>query len=262
VVISLTLTLRAETLGMALSTSIGITPSQLATTWEAFSLNTKLSELTDLSFQAYRNAVIKDYDSAVISRPGLGKRHGLPMVTPETKRVHLAPTTDPQTSAVDAIAPTSRRVSVSPNKDVSQELPVMKMPSYDERTGVGKVVVSYHPKKVLPGEHVAASGKPRCLISVDFATNTTQAYRHMFTTLEERARILDDHLASMAEDIVEFLGSEGVAELEAVGVPRQEKVTCVGRICNEVCDSQVSSSLHRLSAGYCSLFIASLILGA
>ena len=228
---------------MALSSSIGITPTQLATTWEAFSLNKKVSELTDLSFQAYRNAVIKDYDTAVISRPGLGKRHGLPMVTPEAKRFHNAPATDAQTSAVDAIAHNSRRVSFSPNKMVvSEQLPVMQMPSYEERTGVGKVVVSYHPKKVLPVEHIAASGKPRCLISLDFGTNVTQAYRHMFTTLEERARILDDHLASMGEDIVEFLGSEGVAEVEAVGVPRQEQVTCVGRICNEVCDAFVASS--------------------
>ena len=89
--------------------------------------------------------------------------------------------------------------------------------------------------------------KARCLISLDFPTNVTQAYRHMFTTLEERARILDDHLASMGEDIVDFLGSEGVAELEAVGVPRQELVTCVGRICNEVCGTSVSNSWSVLS---------------
>ena len=222
---------------MALSSGIGITPTQLATTWEAFSLNKKVSELTDLSFQAYRNAVIKDYDTAVISRPGLGKRQGLAMVTPEAKRVHFGS----DTSAVDAIAQNSRRVSVSP----SHIAPLVQMPSYDERTGVGKVVVSYHPKKVLPAEHVPASGKARCLISLDFPTNVTQAYRHMFTTLEERARILDDHLASMGEDIVDFLGSEGVAELEAVGVPRQELVTCVGRICNEVCGTSVSNSWHR-----------------
>ena len=225
---------------MALSSSIGITPTQLATTWEAFSLNKKVSDLTDLSFQAYRNAVIKDYDTAVISRPGLAKRQGLPTVTPEAKRVHMGPTIDAPTSAVDSIALNSRRVSVSPSKIVP--LPLVQMPSYDERTGVGKVVVSYHPKKVPPAEHVPASGKPRCSISFDFPTNVTQAYRHMFTTLEERARILDDHLATMGEDIVEFLGSEGVAELEAVGVPRQELVTCVGRICNEVCGTSISNS--------------------
>jgi hypothetical protein len=57
----------------------------------------------------------------------------------------------------------------------------------------------------------------------------------MFTTLEERAKILDDQLVTMGEEIMEScLGGDDVAELEAVGVPRQDKVTCVGRICNEV----------------------------
>lgn len=222
---------------MALSTSIYVTPAQLATTWEAFSLNTKVTELTDLSFQAYRNAVIKDYDSAIISRPGLGKRHGLPMVTPDAKRLqHLHPSDDTRnpTSAIDAIAST-RRVSVSPNKALApHQDPAIQMPSYEERTGVGKVVVAYHPKQALKAEHVPASGKPRCTISTDFETNLTKAYRHMFTPLEERARILDDHLMSMGDKIMESLDSEDVADIEAVGVPRQEKVTCIGRICNEV----------------------------
>ncbi len=39
---------------------------------------------------------------------------------------------------------------------------------------------------------------------------------------------VDDHLTSMGEDIVDLLGSsKSFAELKAVGVPRQEKVTCV-----------------------------------
>jgi hypothetical protein len=217
---------------MALSTSNDITPAQLATTWEAFSLNTKATELTELSFQAYRNAVIKDYDTAVISRPGLGKRQGLPMVTPDAKRLQQLATTP--TSAVDAIA-SARRVSVSPNKLVApNQAPVIQMPSYEERTGVGKVVVAYHPKHAFKVEHIPATLKPRCTISTDFETNLTKAYRHMFTPLEERARILDEHLMSMGEKIMESLDSEDVADIEAVGVPRQDKVTCVGRICNEV----------------------------
>ena len=108
------------------------------------------------------------------------------------------------------------------------------MPSYEERTGVGKVVVAYHPKHAFKAEHIPATGKPRCTISTDFETNLTKAYRHMFTPLEERARILDDHLMSLGDKIMESLATEDVADIEAVGVPRQDKVTCVGRICNEV----------------------------
>jgi hypothetical protein len=218
---------------MALSTSNAITPSQLATTWEAFSLNRNVMELTDLTFKAYRNAVIKDYDSAVMSKPG--KRHGLPMVTPDAKKLQM---TSSPTSAVDAIASSkdSRRVSFSPTQRVAPKTAMINMPKYEERTSVGKVVVAYHPKnKILKSEPTtAASLKPRCTVSTaKFASSNLQKpYRHMFTTLEERAKILDDQLVTMGEEIMDTC--HDVAELEAVGVPRQDKVTCVGRICNEV----------------------------
>ena len=112
------------------------------------------------------------------------------------------------------------------------------MPKYGELTSVGKVVTSYHPKTLKAEATTAtAASKPRCTISTkNFESNLKKPYRHMFTTLEERANILDDQLVTMGEDIVErcLASEDDVAELEAVGVPRQDKVTCIGRICNEV----------------------------
>jgi hypothetical protein len=64
----------------------------------------------------------------------------------------------------------------------------------------------------------------------------------MFTPLEERAKALDQHLVDMGEVMVERYGlgkqdednETGIAGLEAVGVPRQDMVCCIGRVCNAV----------------------------
>jgi len=113
---------------------------------------------------------------------------------------------------------------------------------------VGKVVVSYRPKATttktaaaalpLDRDVTPATKTPRCIIDTQpfFGdTNVTQPYRHMFTTLEEKANLsrLDDWLVTRGEALLERL-PEDFAQVEAVGVPRQDTITCVGRICNEV----------------------------
>jgi hypothetical protein len=203
---------------------------QMAACWEAFSVNNKVSELTDLSFMSYRTLVLKEYDTAVITRPGLNKRHGLVMVTPDAKRKQSDSSRGNQRLNENSSA--SKRVSFTASKE---EQEIMKTPSYDERTGVGKVVTFYRPKKTLKSkERLPLSDRRRCIVSIDFPTNVKKRFRHMFTTLDDRARILDEILNQMADDMITNLGGENIAPLEAVGIPRQDVVTCIGRICNEV----------------------------
>ena len=168
-------------------------------------------------------------DTAVISRP---KREGLPMVTPPPKR---------QSPNTTLESPTQRRVSVSPQKNPVTPKTLL-LPSYNERQGAGNVVTVFNPNNLPSTTTRPSDSKHRCVVSAPYDTNVKKPYRHMFTPIEERARVLDDQLANMTEEMMETFGigkeSSNRAELEAVGVPRQEKICCVGRICNEVTIAQ------------------------
>jgi hypothetical protein len=230
--------------GVGLASTCNISAAQLAEIWESHSLNKDISELNDITFKSFRASVLKDApgatDTAVVSRPALSKRSGVPMVTPPAKRMQSGELKTP-VSAVDAVA----RVSISPNMS---NAPSISSPAYNERTGVGKVVFSFNPRS-LPKSDSTASTKHRCEIIAAFPTNVSKPFRHMFTPLEEKARALDEHLVTMGEEIVTRYAigqDEGIADLEAVGVPRQDKVCCLGRICNEVSLGQSICWKHSL----------------
>jgi hypothetical protein len=191
------------------------------------------------------------------------------MVTPPTAKRHQgqpsnSAATNMSSSSVDQVAiqggsPTSAGTKQSP--------PSMALPKYEERTKVGQVVISYSPsskaKSIVPThEEEEEKKKVRCIISeIDAGTvgkyNVTKPYRHMFTTMEDRAKALEQHLVERRNVMIEQHGlstdnsdfskndSEDnddqaqhsnciFAPLEEVNVPRQDKLTCIGRICNEV----------------------------
>jgi DNA polymerase alpha subunit B len=236
----------------------------MAECWEAFSLNRKVSELTDHTFSSYKAQLIKDLeltgatlpvtttrddthvDGAVQTRPGLGKRHssdGLNMVTPPAKR-H-----DSRGGGTKA----GPGLSSSPQVSSHRSIPPVKSPKYAERVGVGEVVASFQPQS-LPVVNLSAmdSRRPtKCVISSSFPTNVTKPYRHMFSTIQDRAHALDDHLAALKAAIIQQHGiretcedsiENTIAPLEAVYVPRQDKVCCIGRICNEAHDGKLNST--------------------
>jgi hypothetical protein len=201
---------------------------------------------------------------AVVSRPSLtgNKRaadtsntaaidsNGLASVTPPAKRFNV--TFDDATAryAVDAVASSNsgnRRISLSPAHPGSlaeSNNRLSKLPKYGERQGAGKVLLIFNPSKLEAMQPSETTAVPKCVVSTkEFATaNVQESYRHMFTPLEDRAKALDGHLVTLGEDIVERYGlgkqdeqnETGIASLESVGVPRQDKVCCIGRICNTV----------------------------
>jgi hypothetical protein len=247
------------TVGTGLASTLQVSPKQIAECWEAFSLNKNLTTLNDHNFAGYQLALSKDSDKssfamdtgAVVSRPALGKRQSrsptadgesLPSVTPPSKRFNVT-FDDTPVSAVDAVA-SNRRVSLSPAPPgILSQTPISTLPKYGERKDVGKVVVTFNPNKLEATESTSAiASAPKCNVSTDFVTNVQESYRHMFTPLEERAKVLDQHLVDMGEVMVERYGlgkqdednETGIAGLEAVGVPRQDMVCCIGRVCNAV----------------------------
>jgi DNA polymerase alpha subunit B len=215
---------------MALSTSNAITPKQLAETWEAHSLNKNVTELTPVTFSAYRTAVLKDYEA---SATVLHKKR--PTVTP-------TPGKRPRTEErlLDESS-SSRRVSFSPSSLVASTTPVL--PCYSERTRVGTIVASYG--NPISPSHIPP---PTCIIHLNpFGTNVTKPYRHMFTTLHDRAQRLEQALQHAEDEWVNDNNNtdnddDDTPPLEAVGVPRQALVTCIGRICNEAHQGTINAT--------------------
>ena len=127
----------------------------------------------------------------------------------------------------------------------------MTLPRYDQRKGVDQVVASFQAEGLQSATEAETpkGGGPRCVLSYSFPTNVEKPYRYMFTTLQQRAKALDDHLVELSEEIVQKRGDTGddamLAPLESVNVARQDVVCSIGRICNEVCLS-IHSLLPRM----------------
>ena len=220
--------------GAALASTHQLSAKRMADCWEAFSLTKNIEQLTSHTFQAYRNELIKDSEVAV-APTAVQTRNAQRMVTPPTakrQKTDPKPTTT-SSSSVDSVA--NNAVS-SPKRP-----PPMALPKYNDRTRVGQVVASYHAETLPPMKTEASSTRtsPRCQVSTqEFETNVDKPYRYMFTTMEERAAALENHLKRVGNEIIDTYGisngDNGIAPLEQVNVPRQDKICCVGRVCNEV----------------------------
>jgi hypothetical protein len=198
---------------------------------------------------------------------------GSAMVTPPPSKRHNLGGGGAGASAVDAVAAkTPAAAAGSPSTKAAASItpapPTAVKPlraaKYGERTNVGQTVATFNPSNLAEYAASAADDmedgpNPRCTIDATLdgaADNVTKPYRYMFTPLEERAKALDDHLVGLGEEIMERFdikaetgkkdasnkaddakegdADKAIAPLEAVGVPRQEAVCCIGRICNEV----------------------------
>lgn len=228
-------------------------------------MNRNMKDLNETSFKAFREQLIKDCDDAnlkasldsgaVVSRPSLtsNKRENLSTVTPPAKRLHGNNSNNAsvkQNTLSTLSSDSSRRVSLSPDPPIApstNNTPASQL--YEHRKGAGQVVESY----IAEGyTGLVATNKekkaPICTIAYDqFETNVKKPYRHLNTTIDDRATALDAQLEEMGETICERFGlgkdeeeggegheGTGIAGLEAVGRPRQVQVCNVGRICNEV----------------------------
>ncbi|CAM9546649.1 unnamed protein product [Chrysoparadoxa australica] len=71
----------------------------------------------------------------------------------------------------------------------------------------------------------------RCDISRVEGVGIKDRYRYMFTPVSERSQALEKIILGLEKDMV--AENQIISEITPVGVPRQEEVWCVGRICCE-----------------------------
>jgi hypothetical protein len=206
-----------------------------------------VSVLDDVSFAAYRSSLAGlagENNNRVVGTSSAKRKAGPSSVTPTPNKTKVKRENEqqqPQLATPSSSNPAGKNILITPTKT----------PTYQERTNQGEVVSTYNPHD-LPtaassnnGSHIAASIQYH-----PSSTHPTKSYRHMFTPLEARAQVLEERLATMTEQI-QSAHSDGddvvKQEVEAaaatdgdsstwapVGIPRQNTVRCVGRICNEV----------------------------
>ena len=247
-----------NTAGAALAKSLNIPPEQMAITWEAFSLNKNTSTLDEHSFEPFRQQIIKlsDFDvdmtDAIADSAIQIKREMSPnMITPAGKRPHHSAALTTTSSSLPTRQTTliyqpnnvvgqRHRVSLGPDPPLSQQPKTEEASAFSQRQNAGTIVATFNPNNLAPVDSASAASlhKPKCVVAYDqFDTNVSEPYRHMFTVMDDRARQLDHWLVQKGEEMQEryhFGEDSDVAALEAVNVPRQEKICCIGRICNSV----------------------------
>ena len=219
-----------------------LTPTQVATCWEAYSLKKNASSLNEQSFDGFRDLLVKESNGADIPmsddtnnsspRGAVLAPRPLPHVTPPAKRLHVA------------LHEHQPRVATS----LRPGPPVELTPSdkYEHRTGAGQVVSTFAPQPLVASGERKPLSHPKCSLSYDiFDSNQTAAYRCLFTTTEQRANALDRQLEDMGHHMIESyqLGrTEDVAPLEGVGIPRADEVCCMGRICNAAHQGRINAT--------------------
>jgi len=298
----------------ALSTSLRLTPTQLAEAWEAHSLTKGIDELNDGSFKGYLSVVSKKQDGVGMkgnnnqtvmsnNQTGLGKRNGPGSNVTPSPAAKLIKTeggavgstgikSEGSTasasgrnglSAVDSLTTPSGKGAPSPkvkgepmsaggSAASTSVITPMKIETikYTQRTNSGQTVTSYNPNNLPSTSELLAtktSSEKETILNHrgatiqlhPSATHPKSTYRHMFTPLEKRATALESQLITMSNNICQkynisseedemIAAMDGIVKSEVeksneedvdslwtpVGLPKQSKVVCVGRICNEV----------------------------
>ena len=231
-------------------------PKAIAEIWDALSVTHNFNALNEHTFTTLRQALIKESDDDVLppvtsSNSGsvvISVKENAAASSPDqksAKRPHsvVTPSSKPDkvgSSSSMAIHSQNRRMSLSPKPPMHLSDSARKKIKYEERQGVGTVVATYQGDLVTATTTTprTAASEPRCRIAwkEDFPTNVQKPYRHLFTPLATKAKALDRQLDRWLEIFQESyaFGQGDLAPLEAVGVPRQELVCCVGRVCSSV----------------------------
>jgi len=255
---------------VAIAKNHQLSANQMATCWEAHSLNCNVDQLDGHTFASYRATLLKGCKSestppigAVIARPAMGKRSiKADPEQPPTKKQKPRDPLPPSTTSTDGRA--------TPNKELTSNAAVLVTPPkstptvptvnrYEHRKNAGQMVTTYNPH-----DHPTLESSPltnrSCIISQpDSFPHVRRSYRHMNDS--NRATALNQQLVGMQREMVESYAipihaneeeepsqaapsdeATPMAELEVTGIPRQSPQTNIGRICNEAHSGKINAT--------------------
>jgi hypothetical protein len=245
-----------------LATTLQVGATQLAECWEAVSLTRNLAALNAHSMQALRASLVREAETVpdASSSSAIQIKRTNATASPEasSSRPHfVTPAAKASGAAASFVAASAtmkrgatsmalggggRRISMSPkppNHWQPNAASGRKKAKYDERAASGSTVATYEAPNLLPtsSSNSTRQTRPKCSIATAAFGDTlplAAPYRHMFTTLDQQAAALEGQLTEFSQTLVKSLEPQEMAAVEAVGIPRQEPVTCLGRICSSV----------------------------
>ncbi|CAB1103712.1 unnamed protein product [Ectocarpus sp. CCAP 1310/34] len=258
---------------VSLCQRFSLSAGDLADHWESFAVNHDGSRLGMSSWAGFETEVAKSKVAAstptssagTASRPSAASRSSsrpssASIVTPRpagrrvvntvtledlassgTKRPML-PFSSPDPKARSKLARQDGEgedgASLSPTS--VQSPPDLVRAVYSSRKNAGQKTASFNPALGLRGLSVAPSPRQagtRCDVVVDGAVGAPERYRYMYTPLDERAAALEKGLVALQDQMERRLG---LTEITPVGVPRQEQVVAVGRVCCESTEGKIN----------------------
>jgi DNA polymerase alpha subunit B len=259
--------------GVAIAKNHSFSASQMATTWETYSLNHNADTLSRHTFASFRSALLSNSAAnksrssdkkgsvsptptirgAVLNRPAMGKRsypkNGIQ--SPSTKRkigsedvkVESPITANAATSDFSPQVSSSSRAIVTPSKTIIKQPNQSK--AYGNRTNSGQVMITYNPKKLNP----ITSSTSKVEITKPYGI--VEEYKYM--TDNDRSSALNSHLVNFQTEICsqnkiktenggEEIDEEDEPTLEHIGVPHPTTQINIGRICNEAHEGKMNKT--------------------
>jgi len=216
------------------------TPESLVLDWETYSVNSKVTALTNNTFSGFCREISNNKSSATTEAGAVVARkfaafhdeedEALGFVTPSPKkRVRFATNTSSREE---------HEAEEEESDDV--ELHYTQGLKYGQRQGAGTVVDTYSNTTLANASSLSLPTSCAVDASPFSSWNISSAFRYGFTPLKERAAALDSHLCRLSSEIVSNkLPSQ--AAVEPIGVPQQESAYCIGRICNEAHDGKINA---------------------
>jgi len=111
-------------------------------------------------------------------------------------------------------------------------------PLYADRSNSGQVTAHFNTN--LPSRDAIEAIPFRAILDINcFNSNVKSKYRFMFTTLQERAKALDDRLTNMG---AEMITAFNMGDVTPVGVPNADKIKTIGRVCNDAHEGRVNKT--------------------
>lgn len=224
--------------GAAAAAAMQLSAATVADCWDAVSATHGFKELSTHNFQTLKNAMVKQADENLVLPPTTSSSSTAVVTTVKSSSSPTQTTSTPRSVVTpSATTKTARRLSLSPLMPTTAASGSRKKAKYHERQGVGTVVTAYQADLALVRPSQPSPDTPRCDVQWrQFSTNVVEPYRHLFTTLPTKAQALEAHLQRMTavlQDVHAF-GQGDLAPLEAVGLPGQDLVCNIGRICSSV----------------------------
>ncbi len=211
------------------------TPESLVLDWETYSVNHQVTALTSSSFPGFDHEMSKSKIESKMKVGAVVSRNRVAYSDEEDTHGFVTPSPKKRTRMDE------KQHSREGRDSREVELHSVVGPSYSHRQGSGAVVATFSNLTLANTSPLSEPTISKVDSSAFSSWNISSDFRYGYTSLKERAAALDYQLCKLSSQIVlNRLPPEAI--VEPVGVPQQQPVYCIGRVCNEAHGGKLNTS--------------------